>query len=450
MKKYPLFLSLFLGCALYTLPALSAPPVLSLPVSERPAGQENVLALRAPALPSVRVGFIGVGNRGSSAVRRFTYLPDTQIKAICDVNPKAARAAVRQVVLSGRPKPDSYTGAEDWKRVCEREDIDLIYVCTHWALHTPIAVYAMEQGKHVAVEVPIATSVDDCWKIVNTAERTRKHCMMLENCNYDFFELTTLNMAQQGFFGEIVHAEGAYIHDLRSMMFDDSYWEKWRIKENAVKNGNLYPTHGLGPLAHLLNIHRGDRMQSLVSVSSGQFGLSAYASDLFGPDSPEAKASYARGDMNCTVIKTQKGKTILIQHDTTSPRPYSRLHLISGTKAFAQKYPVETLSEGHNIYSPWKLRATLKKYEHPILKTIGQKSKQIGGHGGMDYTMDYRLIFCLKNGLPLDMDVYDGAEWSSIVELSQISVKNNGAPIEIPDFTRGDWQQLSQTTYYYR
>mgnify|MGYP002682200872 CR=1 FL=1 len=316
----------------------------------------------------------------------------------------------------GFPKAEAYTGVEDWKKVCERSDVDLVYVCTHWDLHAPIGVYAMEQGKHVALEVPAALTIEECWQLVNTAEKTRRHCIQLENCNYDFFEMATHQMARQGLFGEIVHAEGAYIHDLRFLNFDDTtgYWNMWRLEHNALENGNLYPTHGLGPIAHILDIHRGDRMEYLVSVSSGQFGMSAYARDKFGEDSDYAQREYLNGDMNTSVIKTAKGRTIMLQHDVTSPRPYSRIHMISGTKGFAQKYPVPGIAlepDAHRFLAPDKLDSLLRLYEHPIVREVGQKAREVGGHGGMDFIMDYR-------------------------------------PVAIPDFTRGAWNRLQRVTYY--
>ncbi|NLF42358.1 MAG: acetylgalactosaminidase, partial [Bacteroidales bacterium] len=262
-----------------------------------------------------------------------------------------------------------------------------------------------------------------------------------------------LNMAQQGLFGEIVHAEGAYIHDLRYLLFDEEngYWDMWRLKHNQTHNGCLYPTHGIGPVAHALNIHRGDRMEYLVSVSSGQFGLTEYAKEKFGENSDYAQREYLKGDMNTTIIKTYKGKTINIQHNITNPRPYSRIHMLSGTKGFAQKWPRMGISlepDGHSYLTDDSLKAILSKYEHPFIQEIGEKARLVGGHGGMDFIMDYRLIYCLKNGLPLDMDVYDAAEWSSIIELSQVSVANQGMPVQIPDFTRGAWNELKTLKYY--
>ncbi len=454
---------------------ISFKPKVVYSVSPRPLGQYNVLELASEPIDTVRIGFIGLGSRGSEAIKRYTYIDGVKIVALCDIVPENVEKSKQFLIDKGLPAPDTYTGVEDWKLICEREDIDLIYVCTHWDLHTPIAVYAMEHGKHVATEVPAALTVDECWDLVNTAEKTRKHCIQLENCIYDFFEITTLNMAQKGLFGDIVHVEGAYIHDLRWLNFDlDGYWNMWRLKHLEKSDGNTYPTHGLGPVSHLLNIHRGDKMNYLVSMSTNQFGMTEYAKNKFGKDSDFAKREYKKGDMNTTIIKTEKGKTIMLQHDVTSPRPYSRLHTISGTKGFAQKYPKEGIAleiiydknavslpdvefdstkinyikNAHSFVSETELDSLLLEYTHPIVKDIEEKAKEVGGHGGMDFIMDYRLIYCLRNGLPLDQDVYDAAEWSSIIELSRISVENSSVPVMIPDFTRGEWEKLKTVRYF--
>jgi len=419
----------------------------------RPAGQTDVLELRCDPIDTVRIAFIGVGSRGQGAVYRYTFLDGVKIVALCDMVPENLEAAQKTLTEAGLPPADIYSGEEDWKKVCEREDVDLVYICTHWDLHTPIAVYAMEHGKHAATEVPAAITIEQCWQLVNTAEKTRRHCMMLENCNYDFFEMATLNMARHGLFGEIVHVEGGYIHDLRDLKFDEEngYWHMWRLKHNQTRNGNLYPTHGLGPLCHILNIHRGDRMEYLVSLASDQFGMTEYAKEKFGEDSDYAHREYKRGDMNTTLVKTHNGKSILIQHDVTNPRPYSRIHLISGTKGFVRKYPVQGIAlepNGHEFMSEEEMDALLTEYEHPITREVGEQARKVGGHGGMDFTMDYRLIHCLRNGLPLDQDVYDAAEWSAISELSEWSIANQSTSIRVPDFTRGAWNKLNTVTYY--
>lgn len=425
---------------------------VSVATPPRPQGQSGVIELRCPPIANVRVAIVGLGNRGIGAVERLSYINSATIVAICDVQPEYVDRAQNMLKKMGKPTADTYTGAQDWKKICERTDVDLVYVCTQWDLHTPIAVYAMEKGKHAAIEVPAGLTMDECWQLVNTAEKTRRHCMMLENCNYDFFEMATLNMAQKGLFGEIVHGEGAYIHDLRALNFDDKYyWDHWRLKANSSQIGNLYPTHGLGPIAHAMNIHRGDRMTSLVCMATNQFGMTEYAKNKFGENSPQAKATYLHGDMSTTLIKTAKGKTILIQHDVTSPRPYSRIHMLSGTKGFAQKYPVRTLAfdpNAHHALSDSDMNAMLKEYEHPIVAEIGELAKKVGGHGGMDFIMDYRLIYCLNNGLPLDQDVYDAAEWSCLVPLSKLSIENGNSSVDVPDFTRGAWKKVNTVTYF--
>lgn len=451
---------------------ISAREIITIKEPVRPEGQTGVLLLRCDPIPVVRVGFIGIGMRGINAVKRFTHLEGVEIKAVCDMeqyNLDGVQAVLSEANL---PMADEYTGDENsWKKLCERDDIDLVYICTDWKTHTPMSVYAMEKGKHVAVEVPAAMTIDECWQLVNTAEKTRKHCMMLENCCYDFFEMATLNMAQQGLFGEIVHVEGAYIHDLRNLNFNErlskessynpgltpgqgdkqqqpglsGYYDFWRLKYNQEHNGNAYPTHGLGPVCQVLNIHRGDKMDYLVSMSSDQFGISAYARKRFGVNSTEANREYKMGDMNTTLIKTRKGKTIMIQHDVTSPRPYSRIHAISGTNGFAVKYPYMQLAfepNAHDALSPEARDSLINAYEFPFVTKIKEQAKKVGGHGGMDFIMDYRLVYCLRNGLPLDQDVYDAAEWSSLVELTEISVNNQSAPVQIPDFTRGSWDKV--------
>ncbi len=404
----------------------------------------NMSGYAAPKLNTVRLGFIGLGNRGPTHLEHATKLEGVEIKALCDLRPEKIAAAKRLIQTAGF-KPDTYTGKEEeWKKVCDRKDIDLIYIATPWHLHVPMALYALEQGKHVAVEVPVAKTLEECWQLVATSERTRRHCIILENCCYDFFELLTLNMARQGFFGEIIHGEGAYIHDLLAGNFSKTkYYDSWRLKENFRK-GNLYPTHGLGPVAQVMNINRGDKMDYLVSMSGNDFMMEAMAKDLASKDEfyqPFAAKTY-RGNMNTTTIRTSKGRTIMLQHDVTSPRVYSRLHLISGTKGAAQKYPLPgRISTGHEDWLPEKeVKLLEEKYLPPIVKKVGEMAKQVGGHGGMDFLMNWRLIDCLRNGLPVDMDVYDAATWSAISPLSEWSVANRSNSVDVPDFTSGAWK----------
>ncbi|MHC1777427.1 MAG: Gfo/Idh/MocA family oxidoreductase [Lentimicrobium sp.] len=411
-----------------------------------PAGNKSVMGLTCEPLKTVRIAIIGVGMRGSEAVHRLLQIEGVQINVLCDLIPDFVKAGNKAIQEAGHNAAAEYTGADDWMKICERDDVDLIYNCTPWDLHTPIAINAMKHGKHVALEVPAALTIDECWQLVNTAEETQRHCMMLENCCYDFFELATLNMARQGLLGEIMHAEGAYIHDLREWKFleqkDGGYYSHWRLEFSKKHNGNLYPTHGLGPIAQIMGINRGDRFDYLTSMSTKQSGISLYAAEKFGPESTEARQTYTLGDMNTTLIHTLNGRTLMIQHDTTSPRPYDRLHLISGTRGLARKWPKPAIAlepAAHQFLKPEEFDALMLKYEHPLATQIGEKARQVGGHGGMDFIMDYRLIYCLRNGLPMDQDVYDAAAWSSVVHLSEMSVSNRSQSIEVPDFTRGAW-----------
>ncbi|MBC9930574.1 Gfo/Idh/MocA family protein [Chitinophaga qingshengii] len=404
----------------------------------------NMCGYAAPKLETVRIGFIGLGNRGPAAVKRMAHIEGVDIKGLCDLRPEKVDAVRQQLSKVPGFKPDIYTGKpEAWKKMCERPDIDLIYIATPWALHTPMAVYAMEHGKHVCVEVPAAKTIDECWQLVKTSERTRRHCMILENCCYDFFELLTLNMARQGFFGEIIHGEGAYIHDLLEGNFSKTkYWDMWRLKEN-FRHGNLYPTHGLGPVSQIMNLNRGDKMEYLTSMSGNDFLMSAKAKEYAAGDpffQPFVDKSF-RGNMNTTTVRTHKGRTLMIQHDVSSPRPYSRIHTIVGTKASAQKYPEpERVAIGDDWMTPEAYNALKEKYEPAITRQIGAMARKFGGHGGMDFLMDWRTIDCLRNGLPLDIDVYDAALWSAIGPLSEWSVAHRSNSIDVPDFTGGAWK----------
>jgi hypothetical protein len=298
------------------------------------------------------------------------------------------------------------------------------------------------------VEVPAAQTLEECWQLVDTSEKTKRHCIFLENECYGFFELLTLNMARQGFFGDIIHGEGAYIHDISRSLFDPERRPGlWRLNENTHRNGNLYPTHGLGPVCQVMNINRGDKMDYLVSVSSNDFSLNAIAKELAAKD-----ASYNvyvdkpfRGNMNTTTIRTARGRTIMLQHDVSSLRPKSSKYLISGTKAIAQNdTDPPKIAVSHDEWVPDTVFKQLEeKFSPPILKKMGEMARIVGGHGGMDFLMDWRLIDCLRNGLPMDHDVYDAAAWSSIIPLSEWSVAHRSATMDLPDFTRGSWEKNS-------
>ena len=433
--------------------------VVKVETPARPAGQESALGLTVPAMDTVRVGFVGVGMRGSSAVERYTYIPGVTINALCDVEADRVEKAQKTLEDRGFPKAAGYSGStEAYKELCEREDIDLVYICTDWKHHVPIALYAMEHGKNVAVEVPAAASLEDIWALVNMSEKTRKHCMMLENCCYDFFEMTALAMAQKGLLGEIIHGEGSYHHNLDP--FWNAYWNNWRLDFNQAVKGDVYPTHGLGPVCQVMNIHRGDRFKTLVAMETKAVN---------GPKHVEAKTGqkcedFQNGDLTMTMITTEKGKTILVEHDVMTPRPYNRMYQIVGSEGYVGKYPVQqiclrenattgTATDYQNLgrevtYSGARLGELMEEYRNPILTPeLEALAKEVGGHGGMDFIMDYRLIYCLRNGLPLDMDVYDMAEWCCLTELGKISIENGNAPVEVPDFTRGGWNQIDGFSY---
>lgn len=420
---------------------------------ERLDNQKSMLQFAAAPIDVVRIGFIGLGMRGPDAVSRMTYIDGVKVVALCDLLPDRVEKVQKEVLdAKGLPRAAQYSGEEGWKQLCQRDDIDLVYICTDWLHHVPMAVYAMQHGKHVVVEVPAATSVAECWQLVDVSEQTRRHCMMLENCCYDFFELTCLNMAQQGLFGEVIHGEGAYIHNLEP--FWPYYQGNWRLDFDQKHSGDVYPTHGLGPLCQVMNIHRGDKMNYLVSMATPSYNGLKIAKEKMGVD------TFANGDITTTMIMTEKGKTILLEHNVYTPRPYNRLYQLTGTKGFANKYPIEGLTlleenipdnvlpdhedlSGHEFMSESLKDSIMEKYKSPIAKDIEEKAKEVGGHGGMDFIMDYRLIYCLHNGLPLDEDVYDAAEWSCIGELTAASIANNGTPVKVPDFTRGDWNKLN-------
>lgn len=433
--------------------------VIKVETPARPAGQENVLGLTVPAMDTVRVGFVGIGMRGSDAVARYTYVPGVKITALCDVEADRVEKAQKTLEDRGFPKAAEYSGStEAYKELCDRDDIDLVYICTDWKHHVPIALYAMEHGKNVAIEVPAAASLEDIWALVNMSEKTRKHCMMLENCCYDFFELTALTMAQKGLLGEILHGEGSYHHNLDP--FWNAYWSNWRLDFNQAHKGDVYPTHGLGPVCQVMNIHRGDRFKTLVAMETKAVN---------GPKHVEAKTGekcegFENGDLTMTMITTENGKTILVEHDVMTPRPYNRMYQIVGSDGYVGKYPVQQVCLRENatdgtstdfqnlgreiVYSGDKLKALMEEYRNPILTPeLEALAKEVGGHGGMDFIMDYRLIYCLRNGLPLDMDVYDMAEWCCLTELGKISMENGNAPVEVPDFTRGAWNQIQGFSY---
>jgi hypothetical protein len=405
----------------------------------------SVMGLRVAPMERVRIGIVGVGMRGSGAVRRLSQIEGVTIAALCDIRQTSLERGRSILARAGRPEAREYGTAPDaWKRLADSSDVDLVYICTPWDLHTPQAVYALRAGKHAASEVPAALTLDQCWELVETAEKAQRHCMMLENVCYGEDELLALNLCREGLLGELLHGEAAYIHDLRSLKMDDAkgYQAMWRLEHAKRRNGNLYPTHGLGPVAQYMGINRGDRFDSLVSMSTRERGLSLWAESHYGPEDQRRTARYALGDMNTSIIRTVRGRTILVQHDTTSPRPYSRLNLISGTKGIFAGFPPRLALEpkAHEWLKEAEFEEYRRKYQHPLWKRVGDEARRAGGHGGMDFVMDWRLVYCLRNGEPLDQSVYDAAAWSAVAPLSEWSVVRGGKPAKVPDFTRGAWQ----------
>ncbi|MBR1446068.1 MAG: Gfo/Idh/MocA family oxidoreductase [Alloprevotella sp.] len=374
--------------------------------------------LRCQPLPLVRIGLVGLGRRGLKTLERSRYLRHAAITALADLDADKCESAQEELMRTERPKARTYVGTAAWKELCSDASVDLVYVCTDWDSHADIAQEAMLRGKHVAIEVPAATTVADCWRLVDTAERTQRHCFMTENCCYDRFSLATIEMHQKGLFGELTHFEGAYIHRI-----DEG--SPWMLNHYAHHGGNPYPTHGLGPIGWLANLHRGDRMDYLVSVTT------------------------ANGNINNTLIRTILGRTILLQLDVTTRRPYSRLQTVCGTRGFVRKYPQPVVSfpEHDNLQGD----AAWHVAEQYLTADPAQRwhhGHDMGVPNEMNYAMDSRLIHCLVRGLPLDIDVYDAAEWSCIAELSQESAQNGSQPVRIPDFTRGHWADTPAHCFY--
>ena len=438
-------------------------------VPARPAGQQDVLNLTAPKIQTVRVAFVGLGMRGPGAVNRFCHIPGVQIVALCDYEAARAEACQGYLKKAGMLPADIYSGEKGYEEVCKRPDVDLVYVATDWDHHFPVAKCALENGKHTAIEVPSAMNLEQCWELINLSEKTRKHCMVLESCCDDYCDLDAREMAQAGVFGEVIRAEGAYIHNLDD--FWDYYWKNpsndpeklgWRMKYNRENRGDVYATHGLGPVAQCLNIHRGDRFTTLVAMDTKSVHGKEYVEKKTGKPCND----FRNGDHTTTLMRTADGKVVEIQHNVMNPQPYNRLFKLTGTKGYATKYPSEAIAldksqlsasgvqpqvdnlSSHGFLPQAEYQALMTKYQSPIITKYGEIGREMG-HGGMDYMMDARMVYCLQNGLPLDMDVYDLAEWCCLAELGTLSMDNNCASVEFPDFTRGNWNKVKGFKHAY-
>ena len=409
---------------------------------------KSVIGLVVPPIKQVKVAFIGLGNRGIQHLQLIDSLyPDKAIiTAICDVRKIKVDAAIEELKKSGNGQnPKMYAGTlEIWKEMIKREEIDLVIISTPWEDHAAMCILSMKHDKHAAVEMPAAYTLEDNWKLVETAEETQRHCMMMENVCYGNDELWLLNMAQQGVLGTLTYAECAYIHNLRELLFSkDYYYNMWRIRHHMNRDGNHYPTHGLGPVAQYMNINRGDSFQTIVSMSSLQASLDEYSKQVESTNEYFNKSGYKHGDMNNSLIKTANGRMILVQHDVVTPRPYSRINALAGTKGYHEGYPsrLSLADKGHKWLDESDYQQFIERYKHPLWEKLKTGIEKYGGHGGMDFVMIYRLIDCLNKGWYLDQDVYDAASWSVVAPLSALSIELGNVPLKFPDFTRGRWNE---------
>lgn len=421
----------------------AAIPLAAAAAQQPSANQKTMIGVPFERHERIRMGVIGTGGRGTGVMGNF-LATDVEVKALCDVIPARAERAKARVEKAGQKAPELYTNGErDFERLCAREDLDLVLIATPWKWHAPMAISAMKHGHHAAVEVPVATSIEDCWALVNTSEQTRRHCIMLENCCYGETELLVLNMVRAGVFGDLTHGGAAYNHDLRSILFGAQGEGEWRRDDHTRRDGNLYPTHGLGPVANYMSINRGDRFVSMVSMSSAPRSLAAYRDSHLPADDPRRKEIYKAGDQNTSLIKTAQGRLIRLEHNVSSPMPYDRINLIAGTKGIFVDYPPRIYIEGqtktndeYESIDRWK-----DQFQHPLWRKAGELAKKMGGHGGMDFIEAYRLVECMRQGIVPDIDVYDSAAWSVPSPLSEMSINKNSSSVEFPDFTRGLWSK---------
>jgi hypothetical protein len=422
--------------------AIAAGSAEAAPLQGAAAQGKSVVGMAFEPRETVRLGVIGCGGRGTGVLRDYLAVEGVQVTAVCDVVKEHALRAQANVERAGQKPPAVYAnGEKDFENLLKRDDVDFAYIATPWDWHVPQAVAAMTNGKHAFVEVPAATTIEDCWKMVDTSEKTRRHCIMVENCCYGQTELMVLNMIRDGLFGDLLYGEAAYLHDLRRILFEDRSEGLWRRTPHTKREGNLYPTHGLGPVANYMGVNRGDRFDYLVSMSSPQRGLDAWRAANVPKDSPKWKEKYINGDLNVSLIKTANGLMINLQHDVVNPHPYDRLNLIQGVKGLFRDYPPRIYFDGQRP-EEWKpIEPYKEKYEHTLWKRQGELARKLGGHGGMDFLMVYRLVECMRKGLVPDMDVYDAAAWCAPGPLSDESVRKGSVPVKIPDFTRGRWKE---------
>lgn len=417
----------------------------------------NVLMANTKAT-KVRVGFIGVGMRGQSHLDLALKRTDTEVVAICDVQQRMIDMSLSLVTKSGKPKPQVIMdGPHGYKKLLENKDIDAVIISTPWEWHTVMCLDAMNAKKYVGCEVITGMTVEECWQLVHTSERTGMPLMMLENVCYRRDVMAVLNMVRQNVFGEIVHLQGGYQHDLREVKFNDGknpygggaeFGEKgfseaqWRTNHSVYRDGDLYPTHGIGPVAMMIDINRGNRFTQLVSYSTKAKGLHEHVVKLGGADHPNAKVNFKLGDVVTTMISTTNKETILLQHDTNLPRPYSLGFRVQGTKGIWMDVNKSIYIEGQSLKPhQWEdAKAWLDKYDHPLWKKYGNDASG-AGHGGMDWFVLHAFIESVKRKTNTPQDVYDAVTWSAITPLSESSIQLGGESVEFPDFTQGKWMQ---------
>lgn len=398
-----------------------------------------------------RVGQIGLGGRGMGHLSGiFCERDDVVVTYVCDVYEDRCAAAVKMVEEKNGNTPKSTT---NYKEVCESPDVDVVIVTSAWENHIPACVYAMECGKQVATEVGGAYSIDDCWKLVNTYEKTGIHCMMLENCCYDRNEMMVMKMVREGLFGKIVHCEGGYQHDLRGEVSHGAENRHYRLRNYQNRCCENYPTHELGPIAKILDINRGNRMLKLVSMASGAWGLNAFAEAHDDVDPALRSYPFKQGDVVKTLIQCAHGETICLTLDTTLPRYYSRNFTIRGTKGFFGEtenmvyIDGKCVEFGHDNFN--NVAEYRKEWEHPVWKHFEEEGVK-GGHGGMDWLVFDAYFSALRDGMVPPIDTYDTAAWMAITPLSEISIANGSMPVDVPDFTRGMWtHRTDKNTGFY-
>ncbi|MGQ0766906.1 MAG: Gfo/Idh/MocA family protein [Gemmatimonadota bacterium] len=409
-----------------------------------PAAQprrESMMGVPFERRDEVRIAIVGTGLRGRSVLHELLGVGNVRITALADIVPTKVDMAIARMRGAGHSydvaRYDS--GERGFETLVARDDIDIVYTATPWEWHVPVCLAAMRAGKHAATEVPAALTTADCWKLVDTSEQTRRHCIMLENCNYGYNELLVLNMVRAGMFGELKHGGAAYNHDLREILFENRDEGLWRRAHHLRINGNLYPTHGLGPVAFYMDINRGDRFDYLVSMSTPEMGLTKWRTD-HPSEAGKRGEKYVTGDLNVSLVRTASGRTIRLEHDVSSPRPYSRINSIQGSLGIFEDYPPRIYVDGSAPSHRWQsIDGYRERFEHHLWRELGEKARS-GGHGGMDFVMAWQLVNWFRTGSAPDMDVYDAAAWSVPVDLTAQSVSRGSQPVRFPDFTRGGWR----------